>query len=558
VTVGTRGGAAVTTEFDPVSLEIMWSRLISIADEMWTTVLRTAVSTIIGAAQDFGCELLDARGNSLAHSYRSMPVFNLIMPGLTRRMIELFPVETMRPGDAFTTNDPWLCAGHLDDISVITPIFYKDRVVAFANTVAHTSSIGGALDGIAVRDLHEEGLFIPPLKLYDQGHPNETLFAMIAANVRQPEMVLTDIEAQVAANTVAAQRIVAFLQEYALDSLVELAETVQERAEQAMRAAIRAVPDGRYSAEEPIEGLGEPMLLRATIDVRGDDIYVDYAGSAPQTMGGGVNCTFTYTRAHTVYPLKCLLTPNVPNNEGCFRPIHVSAPERSILNALPPASVNSRTRTGWHMHTLLFRALADALPERVQAGNGLMYGIRFYARDEHGQPSSAHIFSGGGRGAGQGHDGLTRNCFPSSAGNVPIEVFESRVPVLVEEDSLEPDSGGPGRWRGSLGKRISVKKLPGHELPVSIFVHPDRVRFPAPGLFGGDSSRRNLLLLNGRDLSNDGAFSKGEIVLNEPDDTFTTLVPGGAGFGPAEERDPSAEARDVEYGYVTPPDSTRR
>ena len=186
-------------EFDPVSLEIMWSRLIGIADEMWTTVLRTAVSTIIGAAQDFGCEILDERGNSLAHSYRSMPVFNLIMPELTRKLIDAFPVEQMRPGDIFTTNDPWLCAGHLDDIAVITPIFRDGVVVAFANTVAHTSSIGGALDGMAVRDLPEEGLFIPLLRLYDAGRPNETLFSFIRANVRQPEMVLTDIEAQVTA-----------------------------------------------------------------------------------------------------------------------------------------------------------------------------------------------------------------------------------------------------------------------------------------------------------------------------------------------------------------------
>ncbi|HYI13916.1 MAG TPA: hydantoinase B/oxoprolinase family protein, partial [Thermomicrobiales bacterium] len=337
-----------TDTFDPVSLEIMWSRLISIADEMWTTVLRTAVSTIIGAAQDFGCELLDERGNSLAHSYRSMPVFNLIMPELTRKLIEAHPIETMREGDVYTTNDPWLCAGHLDDIAIITPIFRHGKVVAFANTVAHTSSIGGALDGLSVRDLHEEGFFMPLLKLYVAGQPNETLFALIRSNVRQPDMVLTDIESQVTANTVATQRVLAFLDEYKLDSLSTLAHAVQSRAEIAMRAAIEAIPDGRYEAEEMVEGTGNPLTLRVTIDVAGSDIHVDYTGTDPQRMAGGINCTFTYTRAHTVYPLKCLLTPNVPNNEGCFRPIHVSAPERSVLNALPPASVNSRTKTGWH------------------------------------------------------------------------------------------------------------------------------------------------------------------------------------------------------------------
>jgi N-methylhydantoinase B/oxoprolinase/acetone carboxylase alpha subunit len=541
--------------FDPVSLEIMWSRLIGTADEMWTTVLRTAVSTIIGAAQDFGCEILDECGNSLAHSYRSMPVFNLIMPELTRKLIDKHPVETMRPGDVYTTNDPWLCAGHLDDIAVITPIFKGDRVVAFANTVAHTSSIGGALDGLGVRDMHEEGFFMPLLKLYDAGVPNETLFTLIAANVRQPEMVLTDIESQVTANVVATQRILAFMDEYGLDTLSDLATAVQSRAEAAMRAAIMAIPDGRYEAEEWVEGVGDPLPLRVAVEVRGSELFVDYTGSAPQTLGGGINCTFTYTRAHTVYPLKCLLTPGVPNNEGCFRPIHVSAPERSILNALPPASVNSRVKTGWHMHTLLFRALSAALPERVQAGNGLMYTLRAYARDADGTPRNAHLICGGGRGAGFGHDGLTRNCFPSSAGNVPIEVFESRVPVLVVEDALEPDSGGEGQWRGAPGQRVTVRKHPQHELPVSFYVHPDRLRFPAPGLFGGASSRRNTLLLNGSDLAPEGRLTSGEITLRSADDTFTSIVAGGGGYGDPAEREPAARERDAEYGYISLDDS---
>ncbi len=368
-------------EFDPVSLEIMWSRLINIADEMWTTVLRTAVSTIIGAAQDFGCELHDRNGDSLAHSYRSMPVFNLIMPEVVRAIIAKYPLETMKPGDIFTTNDPWICAGHLDDIAVVTPIFVGGEVVAFANTVAHTSSIGGALDGISVKDLHEEGLFFPVMKLYDAGEPNETLFAIIRHNVRQPEMVITDIEAQVAANNVAERRLAAFMAEYELASLEELGEAVQSRTERAMRDEISAVPDGRYEAEEMIEGNGEPLKLKVAIEIQGDSMIVDYTGSAAQTLGGGINCTFNYTRAHTVYPLKCLLSPGVPNNEGSFKPIEVRAEPRSILNALPPASVNSRTKTGWHIHTLIFRALADALPTRVQAGNGLMYTFRAYARD---------------------------------------------------------------------------------------------------------------------------------------------------------------------------------
>ncbi len=548
-------GSGNTDAFDPITLEIMWSRLISIADEMWTTVLRTAVSTIIGAAQDFGCELLDQNGDSLAHSYRSMPVFNLIMPELTRQVVKQFGVENMRPGDVFITNDPWLCAGHLDDIATITPIFHHDRVVAFANTVAHTSSIGGALDGLSVKDLHEEGFFMPLLRLYDAGAPNETLFALIRSNVRQPEMVLTDIEAQVTANVVAAERITAFLTEYQLDTLVDLAATIQSRSELAMRAAIEAIPDGVYSAEEMVEAAGSPLKLVATVTVAGSDINVDYTGTDAQRLAGGINCTFTYTRAHTVYPLKCLLTPGIPNNEGCFRPIHISAPERSVLHALPPASVNSRTLTGWHMHTLLFRALAPAMPERVQAGNGLMYTLRAYARDEHGQPRNAHLICGGGRGAGFGHDGLTRNCFPSSAGHVPIEIFESRVPVLVEEDTLTADSGGSGQWRGAVGQRVTVRQHPDATLPVTFYVHPDRLRFPAPGLVGGAASQLNQVLLNGTNLAADGHMASGEVTLRTADDRFTSIVAGGAGYGDPAQRAAEDIAHDRAYGYISSGDA---
>jgi N-methylhydantoinase B/oxoprolinase/acetone carboxylase alpha subunit len=529
----------------------MWSRLISIADEMWTTVLRTAVSTIIGAAQDFGCELLDEHGNSLAHSYRSMPVFNLVMPETTRQMLALFPPETLRPGDILTTNDPWMCAGHLDDIAIITPIFRNGRIVAFANTIAHTSSIGGALDGLSVRDLHEEGLFIPPLKLYEAGRPNETAFAFIRNNVRQPEMVLTDIESQVTANELATQRVLAFMDEYRLDSLTDLAHTIQSRAETAMRNAIDAIPDGRYEAEEWMEGVDGPIPLRAAITVNGSSLHVDYAGSAPQTIAGGISCALIYTRAHTVYPLKSILTPRIPSNEGCFRPITIEAPERSILNALPPASVNSRTKTGWHLHTLIFRALSEVLPDRIQAGNGLMYVARAYARDANGNPQHASIIAGGGRGAGYGVDGMTRNCYPSSAGTVAIEVIENRVPVLIEEDQLLPDSGGRGQWRGSPGQRMTIRRRPGHNLPVALYIHPDRLRFPAPGVVGGNPSQQNVVLHNGQNLAPDGHLTTGEVILASDDDTFTTLVAGGGGYGPPDQRDTAAIERDIEYGYIT-------
>jgi len=295
------------------------------------------------------------------------------------------------------------------------------------------------------------------------------------------------------------------------------------------------VPDGVYRNAVEIEGRDGDLLLHVEVRVAGDELWVDYAGSAPQQPGGGGNCTFSYTRAHTVYPLKCLLTPAIPNNEGTFKPIHIAAPEGSILNAKRPASVNARTQTGWHIHTLLFASLAPAMPDRVQAGNGLMHSLRAAGHEADGTPFGSYFFTGGGRGAGGQQDGLGHNCFPSSAGNIPVEVFESRSPILVDERTLLPGTGGNGRWQGSPGHRFRLRRLPGPGADVRLYVHPDRLLHPAPGLFGGGPSHVTRVLLNGRDLTGGtGRLTAGEVVLGTDGDVYASEVPGGGGIGSAD------------------------
>jgi N-methylhydantoinase B/oxoprolinase/acetone carboxylase alpha subunit len=284
-----------------------------------------------------------------------------------------------------------------------------------------------------------------------------------------------------------------------------------------------------------VEAPAGDLVLRGRIEIAGDRIAVDYAGSAPQQPSGGINCTFTYTRAHTVYPLKCLLTPNVPNNEGCFRPISISAPEGSILNCHRTASVNARTQTGWHLHTLIFGALAAALPDRVQAGNGLMHAFRAAGTEADGTPFGVHYFTGGGRGAGSQTDGLGYNCFPSSAGNVPVEVFESRSPILIEERAVIEGSGGSGRRRGTPGFRTRMRRLPGSGADVRFYLHPDRLRHRAPGLHGGGPGNLTRVLLNDVDLTGGtGHLLTGEVKLASDDDRFTSEAAGGGGFGSVE------------------------
>jgi N-methylhydantoinase B/oxoprolinase/acetone carboxylase alpha subunit len=541
------------THFDPITLEIIWSRLLTITEEMWTTTLRTAVSTIIGVANDFSCEILDAEGRSVTHAYRSMPVFNMVMPNVVKHLLTKFPRQEMQPGDVFLTNDPWLCAGHTPDIAIVTPIFAAGRVIGFVGNIANTSDIGGALDLRKVRDSYEEGILFPLCYLYRAGEPNQLVFELFEKNVRIPEMVLADLEAQVASNAVGVERVLALLTEYGLADLTELSHEIRERSEQAMRRAIRALPDGVYRNEVYTDGLGTPLKLAATITIQGDHIHVDYTGTAPQIERGGLNCTLTYTTGHTLFPLKCLLTPTVPSNEGDFAPISLYAPAGSILNCKFPASVSLRVNTGWYLHELIFGALGQVLPDRVQAGNGLMSSLRAYGLDADGRPYNAHLFAGGGRGAGGGLDGVSANMFPSSAANVPVEVFELNAPVLMQEKEFMPDSAGAGALRGRPGQRLSLAKLPAHPLPVSVFFHPARLYTPARGLFGGQEAPPSRLIFHDEVITDDpAAFTEGTVTLEKADDVLTYEISGGAGMGEPRNRPRDLVQRDLQDGLVSP------
>ena len=540
------------TKFDPVSLEIMWSRLVNITEEMWTTTLRTAVSTIIASANDFGCEVLDSQGRSVAHAYRSMPVFNMTMPNVTKEILKKYPVSSMQPGDVFLTNDPWMCAGHLPDIAVVTPAFYQGKVVAFAGNIANTSDIGGSLDAKNVRDSYEEGIFFPICKLYHQGEPNELVFDMFRWNVRAPDMVLTDLEAQVAANASGCERVVAFLEEYALPDLEDLSAAIRGRSQEAMRAAIAEMADGEYTNEVFTDGMGAPLKIAVKLKVEGDAISVDYAGSSPQIDHGGINCTMIYSLGHPLYTLACLLTPEVPVNEGCFEPIRVTAPEGSIINCTFPASVGSRVNTGWYIHGAIFQALSAVLPDRIQAGNGLMSILQTYGVEADGRVFNTHFFCGGGRGATSGGDGTGHNMFPSSASNVPIEVFELNSPVLINAKEFVQNSAGPGKFRGSSGERVSMSRLAGHPHPLHIYLHPHRLSFAAEGAFGGKPGTKTVVALNGETVSDaDSPMELGYVTLDHDTDVLTVEFPSGGGMFDPLDRDQEQAAADRQNGIVS-------
>lgn len=544
--------AVARIEADPISLEIMWSRLVTVVDEMWLTVIRTAFSLIISEAQDFACELLDARGEPLVHSPRAMPVFNLCLPRAVKALLAKYPPETLVPGDVLVTNDPWLCAGHLFDIAVLTPVFRDRTLVGLVGTVGHVSDIGGTKDSLKAREIFEEGIQIPPMKLFRAGVANEDLFLLLGENVRNPSQVLGDVHSFIAANAVGAERLGAFMHEYGIHDLEALAAVLQGRSEKAMREAIAAIPDGVYTSEVWNNPLGVPLRYPVKLTVAADTIEVDFEGAPPQLPQGGLNCTLNYTASHATYPLKCMLTPNVRGNAGCYRPFTVKAPAGSALNCDKPMAVNLRTRTGWYIAPNIFTALAKAAPGKVQAATGLPVAINIYGRDGAGQIYSDHLFMGGGQGGSEAGDGVSALLWPTSAANTSVELFEQRVPVLVEEKAYVPDSGGPGRHRGGLGQRVSVRKLTGDGLPTLASVYPEGVGIAVAGLFGGKPGRSARGVV--RDAS--GAMVKdcgtGQLVSTTTDQEIVEVcLSGGSGFGSAYERPLAAIARDIAEGYVT-------
>lgn len=518
-------------KFDPISLEIMWNRLISVVDEAAATLVRTSFSTIVKESNDYSCVLLDAKGNSVANNTASIPSFIATLSRTMSHFLKKFPQDQWEPGDVVMTNDPWLASGHLPDITMAMPIFHKGKLVAFAGTIAHSPDIGGSIWSADTRELFEEGIRIPVMKLYCAGEPNEMLMEIIRANVRVPEMVFGDLNAQITAQTMCRNRLVEFLDETGLDDLVDLAREIQSRAERVMRKAIFEVPDGVYEKTVEMDGFDEPIIIQCRITVKGDELEIDFDGSSPQ-IGRALNCVMNYTYSYATYPIKCALDPFTPKNEGSYRPISIKAPEGSILNPRVPAPVNARQLIGHMLSAAVFGALVKAVPEKIMAESGSQPTLRalFTGVGLDDEKFSSILFANGGMGARYDKDGIACTPFPTNSTCGSIEVFESTVPLLFWKKEMVKDSGGAGRFRGGIGQEIILEVISRDPIRVSLLT--DRHRHPAQGYMGGLAGMSNRIVLN------DGQFihPKSQTTL-KPGDRLTMNYAGGGGFGPPEERD---------------------
>ncbi|MCY3865429.1 MAG: hydantoinase B/oxoprolinase family protein [Chloroflexi bacterium] len=537
---------------DPLTLEILWQRLITVADQMSTTLARTAFSTTITASNDYGCVLIDADAQCVAHAHRSLPIFNRTMPYTTSLILKRFGREDIEPGDVFISNDPWENAGHNPDITVITPFFKGGALAGFAASIAHHADVGGAVDTNQVRDSYEEGLLIPLVKLYHAGEINQTALDFIAANVRLPTAVIGDIHAQAAANQTGVERCLALLDEYGLPDLRALSAEIQDRSERAMRAAIAALPDGFYRSKVVVDELDQPLQLVCTLEVRGDEIYIDFSGTSPQQPRGAINVTFTFTHGQISYALKATLLPDVPGNDGCYRPIHASAPPGCVLNARKPASVSQRHRIGAHIFGAVIQALAEVLPDSVIAGSGFLVSTRVFADAADKSISHSYLFSAGGMGANARTNGISTVQVPALAGAVPVELFEITVPIVTRCREFIPDSGGAGRQRGGLAQRMELSLLPGFDGRATVSVHAAGQNVPPFGLRGGDGGAPAQILRDGVVLSRaEKVRHASALPLLDTRATVGFETAAGGGYGPPKEREIASVQADVRDGLVS-------
>jgi N-methylhydantoinase B len=531
-------------QFDAVELELLWRRLISLVDEAAAALVRTSFSTLVRESYDFSCIVTDAAGQSLVQATESIPSFIGTLPETVKHFLKFFPPETLHPGDVLITNDIWLGTGHLPDITVAKPIFRHGKLVAFSASTAHAPDIGGKIRSPEPREVFEEGLQIPPLKLMRAGEADETLVAILRKNVRTPEQTMGDLWAQVVALDLMEERLHILMEQAGLDDLASLAAEIHARCEAAMRAAIAALPDGTYSSELQTDGLmDKPVTLKLTLTIEGDRIIADYTGTDAQ-VDRAINCALCYTYAMTMYGVKVCTSPNLPNNEGAWRPISIIAPDGCIVNPLFPASGGSRMLIGHYLPMLVFGCLGQVVPERVMAACGSpMWGMNQSGVNAQGKPYANMFFYNGGMGANMRGDGISCLSWPSNVSSTAIEITEHIAPLRVHHKRLRTDSGGPGRHRGGLGQEIALESR--SETPIAVSFLAERTIFPAFGIEGGKAGAPGVLRINGEKVD-----PKKQYVLSRGD-TVILATPGGGGHGDPEKRDRLAREHDIKAGYTS-------
>jgi N-methylhydantoinase B len=532
----------VSSSIDRVTLGIIWERLIAITDELLLSLVRTSFSVTVREAWDAGCVIFDARGRPISQASQSTPAFTGTAFNTINQLLDRFPVDSLNDGDVIMTNDPWIGTGHLPDINVLRPVFCRGRLIGFVMTISHLTDIGGRGHSTANTELFEEGIVLPPMKIYDRGQANATIFELILANVRVPDQVSGDLMANISSTQLGALKLVELIEEYGLGDLQEVADEIIGRSDAAIRRRIRDMPDGVYSHRVSVESLDQPIELVCTVAISGDAVSIDFAGTS-RSVAYAVNVPMCYTRSWCAYALKCLTTPELPNNLANVLPLTVTAPEGCILNAKRPAATGGRNTVGWYVVPLLFGALEEAAPDRIQAETGMAVTVLVSGWKKAGHRMHDQYFATGGLGAMDQLDGHQTTPAPTNCASVATEVWEDEANLTVLHRRILPDSGGAGEFRGGAGQEIAMRNDTGRPVKLSLFGL--RTEFPARGCHGGLSGARRVFAIDGQTVS-----AIGEQTL-PPGGVLTIREAGGGGFGDPRARPPQRVLEDVLNGFVT-------
>ena len=545
-----------------IHTQIMWSRLIAVVEEQAQTMLRTAFSTSVREAGDLSAGVFDRHGRMLAQAVTGTPGHVNSMANAVRYFLEVYPLASMKPGDHYITNDPWLTSGHLHDITVVTPSFYRGEAVGlFANTI-HVVDIGGLGMGPDGRQVFEEGLAIPIMPLAREGRMNDDLLRLVRANVREPLQVEGDIYAAAACNDEGSRRLIEMMDEFEIANLDRLGDTIIEASREATLGRIRALPKGTYRNSMTMDGYDKPLVLNAALTISDDGIHIDYDGTSPASSHG-INVVYNYCLAYTAFGVKCLVAPEVPNNAGSLAPISVSAPEGCVLNVRRPWPVAARHTVGQMLPDVVFGCLQQVMPGGVPAegasslwnpqifGGGSLVDEVEEGTDANALPEfSTVIFHCGGAGARPTKDGLSATSFPSGVRTIPVEATESVAPVVFYRREFRESSGGAGRLRGGLGQVIELGGA--GATPIALLCNFERVQNPARGRDGGQSGGAGeLTLRSGRPIRPKGRQTV------PAGDVICLALPGGGGFGDPHARYPQQVLDDVLDGLMTADEARR-
>jgi len=544
----------------PIRLQLMWDRLIAVVEEQALALIRTGFSTSTREAGDLSAGVFDLKGAMLAQAVTGTPGHINSMARAVPHFISRFPLESMKEGDVFLTNDPWKGTGHLHDFTFVTPTFRRGKMVAIFASTCHVVDIGGRGMTADGRQVYEEGLFIPIMRFAHAGKVDETLIDIVRANVREPVQVVGDLYSLATCNDIGSRRLIQMMDEFGIDDLDRLGRHVLDRSRAATLEEIGKITPGTYSFSMRIDGYEKPLDLVATMKIGPTGIDVDFAGTSG-VSSYGINVPICYTEAYAAFGVKCIVAPKIPNNEGSLSVIRITAPEGCILNAQPPAPVATRHVTGQMLPDVVFGCLHQALRNGVPAegtsclwnlmalgGPGRTDGDADETKDA--IPFNIMSFHSGGTGARPGKDGLSATAFPSGVRNMPVEVNEAISPIVVWKKEYRQDSGGAGTHRGGLGQIMEVASL--DDAPFAISAYYDRIEFPPRGRDGGANGMAGMLSLGS------GAVLRGKGQQTVPKgDRVVIEMPGGGGLGDPRSRDLAAVANDVKLGFVST-DAARR